>query len=70
MPVGIFSAQNVATFTGRVQNAVHEVSVAKKVNENQKVEGDAALQLIQAAAQTGPQPAGTAISGSIINVKV
>jgi len=70
MPTGIFSAQNVATFTGRVQNAVHEISIAKKVNENQKVQGDAALQLIQAAAQASPQPSAPAISGSIINVKV
>ena len=70
MAIGIFSAQNVATFTGRVQNAVHEVSVVKKINENQKIEGDGALQLIQAAAQVAPQASGNSVSGSIINVVV
>ena len=70
MAVGIFSAQNVATFTGRVQNAVHEVSIVKKINENQKIEGDAALQLIQAATQVAPQASGNSVSGSIINVTV
>lgn len=70
MAVGIFSAQNVATFTGRVQNAVHEVSIAKKVNENQKIEGDAALQLIQAATLVAPQAAGNGASGSIINITI
>ena len=70
MAVGIFSAQNVATFTGHVQNAVHEVSIVKKINENQKIEGDGALQLIQAAAQVAPQASGNGVSGSIINVTV
>ena len=70
MAVGIFSAQNVATFTGRVQNAVHEVSVVKKINENQKIEGDAALQLIQAATQVAPQASSNGVSGSVINVTV
>ena len=70
MGVGIFSAQNAATFTGRVQNAVHEVSIVKKINENQKIEGNGTLQLIQAAAQVAPQASGDGVSGSIINVTV
>jgi len=68
MGVGVFSEQNVATFTGRVQNAVQEVSIAIKANENQKIEGDAALQLIQSAAQAGPQV--PSVSGSVIDIKV
>jgi len=68
MAIGVFSPQNAATFTGRVQNAVQEVSVAKKINENQEIEGNAALQLIQSAAQAGPQV--PSVSGSVIDVKV
>jgi len=68
MDIGAFSSQNAAAFTGRVQNAVHEVSIAKKVNENQKIEGNAALQLIQSAAQAGPQV--PSVSGSVIDIKV
>lgn len=70
MAVGIFSAQNAGTFTGRVQNAVHEVSILKKVKENQEIEGNAKLQLLQAAAQVAPQPASDGVSGSIIDVRV
>ena len=70
MEIGVFSAQNTATATARVQSAVHEVSVARKINENQKIEGAGALQLIQSATQVAPQPAGNGVSGSIINVTV
>ena len=71
MAVGIFSAQNAGTFTGRVQNAVHEVSILKKLKQNQEIEGNAKLQLLQAAAQVAPQaPAPSGTSGSIIDVRV
>jgi len=70
MGIGAFSAQNVATFTGRVQNAVQEVSVAKKVLENQKIAGDATLQLLESAAQAAPQAPASSVSGSIINIRV
>ena len=71
MAVGIFSAQNAGTFTSRVKYAVHEVSILKKLNENDKVLGDAKLQLLQAAAQVAPQaPAPSGTSGSIIDVRV
>lgn len=56
MAVGIFSAQNAGTFTGRVQNAVHEVSVLKKAKEAQELEGQGVLQLLESAAQVAPQP--------------
>lgn len=70
MAVGIFSAQNAGTFTSRVKYAVHEVSMLKKLNENQKVQGNANLQLLQAAAQVTQAPAPSGSSGSIIDVKV
>ena len=70
MAVGIFSAQNAGTFTSRVKYAVHEVSILKKLNENQKIEGNAKLQLLQAAAQVAPTAPPSGGSGSIIDVRV
>jgi len=70
MDIGAFSSQNVATFTGRVQNAVHEVSISKKLKENEQIEGNAKLQLLQAALQVSPQAPSTGVSGSVIDIKV
>ena|GEM_PF-7104333 len=71
MSVGIFSAQNVATFTNRAQSDVHEVSVLKKAKEAQELEGNGELQLLQAAAQVMEQSPAPSMpgSGTIINVK-
>ena len=70
MAIGVFSGHNAATFTGRVQNAVHEVSISKKLNENEKIEGNAELQLLQAALQVSPQAPSSVASGSVIDIKV
>jgi len=67
MSITIHSSSAVQSASGDAL----EISVAKKAQNQQEVEGQMAVQLIEAAASTLESlPAPTASSGNTINIKV